>query len=68
MMRTLLCQLLIISIILMLVWRPKAKESKSLNMTRLDGDTSNELFKVLAEWNTYLELRKSDDFSVPPCP
>ncbi|SEB79035.1 hypothetical protein SAMN05216452_3187 [Nitratireductor aquibiodomus] len=37
-------------------------------MARLDGDTSNELFEVLAEWNTYLEHRKSDDFPVPPCP
>lgn len=33
-----------------------------------DGSTSNELFEVLADWNTYLEHRKSSDFPVPPCP
>lgn len=38
-------------------------------MARLNGDTSNELFEVLAEWNTYLEHRKLDEKPpVPPCP
>jgi hypothetical protein len=37
-------------------------------MARLEGAVSNELFDILAEWNHYLEHRKSDDFQVPPCP
>jgi hypothetical protein len=37
-------------------------------MARLDGETSNELFEVLADWNAHLEHRKSSDFPVPPCP
>lgn len=36
-------------------------------MARLDGETSNELFEVLADWNTQLEhLRRKPP--VPPCP
>ncbi len=38
------------------------------NVTRLDGEASNELFETLADWNIYLEHRKSHDFQVPPCP
>jgi len=41
---------------------------KDFRVARLDGATSNELFEVLAEWNDYLEHRKSHDFQVPPCP
>ena len=37
-------------------------------LARLDGETSNELFETLTEWNTQLEHLKSDDFTVPPCP
>jgi hypothetical protein len=37
-------------------------------VARLDGATSNELFEVLADWNTFLEHRKSSDLQVPPCP
>lgn len=37
-------------------------------MARLDGDASNELFEILADWNTFLEHRKSQDLQVPPCP
>lgn len=37
-------------------------------MAHLDGDTSNELFEVLADWNTQLEHLRSNDPPVPPCP
>jgi hypothetical protein len=37
-------------------------------MARLDGETSNELFETLAEWNAVLEHRKPSGFQVPPCP
>jgi hypothetical protein len=37
-------------------------------MARLDGATSNELFGVLADWNTILEQRAPADRPVPPCP
>lgn len=37
-------------------------------LARLDGATSNELFEVLADWNTYLEHRDPGDPPVPPCP
>ncbi|MDF2373804.1 MAG: hypothetical protein P1V21_23745 [Rhizobiaceae bacterium] len=36
-------------------------------MVRLDGDTSNELFEVLADWNTQLEHLKQKP-PVPRCP
>lgn len=31
-------------------------------MVRVEGETSNQLFDILAEWNTYLEQH------VPPLP
>jgi len=37
-------------------------------LARLDGETSNESFETLTEWNTQLEHLKSQDFTVPPCP
>jgi len=37
-------------------------------MARLDGEASNELFETLADWNTFLEQRKSKEFQVRPCP
>jgi len=37
-------------------------------LARPDGGFSNELLETLAEWNTFLEHRKSHDLSVPPCP
>ncbi len=37
-------------------------------MARLDGDSSNELFDTLTEWNTALEHLRSKDSPVPPCP
>lgn len=37
-------------------------------MAHLEVDVSNELFDTLAEWNAYLEHRKSQDRPVPPCP
>jgi hypothetical protein len=37
-------------------------------VARLDVDTSNTLFEVLAEWNAVLEHRESIDPPVPLCP
>lgn len=39
-----------------------------INMARPPGDVSNELFDTLAQWNAFLEHRKSHDLQVPPCP
>lgn len=36
-------------------------------MARLDDNTSNELFEVLADWNTVLEHQERKA-PVPPCP
>lgn len=37
-------------------------------MVRHEGETLNEMFEVMTEWNTQLEHLKSKDFTVPPCP
>jgi hypothetical protein len=46
----------------------RAVDDALRKMVDRDGLTSNQLFDVLIEWNTYLEHRKSEDFQVPPCP
>ena len=49
----------------------RGQECNKFNISpvaHLDSETSNELFEVLADWNTYLEHRKSADFPVQPCP
>lgn len=37
-------------------------------MARLEGETSNELFEVLADWDRTLRHLRADDSQVPPCP
>lgn len=39
-----------------------------LKMARLDGETSNQLFEVLVDWNTQLEHLRPGKPLVPPCP
>ncbi len=46
----------------------KGFSDKKKEMARLDGATSNELFEVLADWNTHLEHLKADKPRVPSCP
>ena len=49
------------------VRRLAAMKLRECGLARLDGETSNELFEVLADWNTQLEhLRQKPP--VPPCP
>lgn len=38
---------------------------KNAGMARLDSETSNTLFEVLADWNAVLEHRESFDSPVP---
>ncbi len=37
-------------------------------MARLDGETSNQLFEVLSDWNAQLEHLRFNEPPVPPCP
>ena len=38
-------------------------------MVPLDGETSNQLIEVLADWSAYLEQRRRvESPPVPPCP
>lgn len=46
-----------------------AKLFNEIRMVRLDGEVSNQVIEILADWNTYLEQHRRDfDPPVLPCP